>query len=71
MVLAAVERPRRERDADALGGVLNKAMSTAHLLVPGLYDVLVGPLMSRFGTARTPEPETEGNVFTAVPELEA
>lgn len=70
VVLAAVERPRRERDADALGGMLNKAMSTAHLVVPGLYDVLVGPLMSRFGTGRTPQSETRGNVFTPVPELE-
>lgn len=71
VVLSAVEHPRRERDADVLGGVLNKAMSVAHLVVPGLYDVLVGPLMARWGTGRTPQPETEGNVFTAVPELEA
>ncbi|MEO6879989.1 MAG: SDR family NAD(P)-dependent oxidoreductase [Mycobacteriaceae bacterium] len=70
VVLAAVERPRRERDADALGGVLNKAMSAAHLVVPGLYDVLVGPLMSRFGTGRAPQSATAGNVFTPVPELE-
>ncbi len=71
VVLTAVDRPgRRERDADALGGLLNKAMSTAHVMVPGLYDVLVGPLMSRFGTGRTPQPDTDGNVFTPVPEME-
>ena len=69
-VLRAVERGSRERDADALGGVLNKGMSVAFTVLPGLYDVLVGPLMRTLGVSRRRRPNTDGNLFTPVAELE-
>ncbi|UZJ26357.1 SDR family NAD(P)-dependent oxidoreductase [Rhodococcus antarcticus] len=69
-VLRAVEHGSRERDADALGGLLNKGMSVAFTVLPGLYDVLVGPMMRTLGVSRKHRPNTEGNVFVPVAELE-
>ncbi len=70
VVAKAVARPRRERDADVLGGLLNKVMRLGFLVVPSLYDVLVGPLMRRLGVAQQPSPDGPGNVFDPHPELE-
>lgn len=69
-IVLAVRRPSRERDADALGGLLNVGITTAFMLAPGLFDVLVGPMMRTLGVAREKRPRTDGNVFEAVPELE-
>lgn len=69
-VLRAVERPRRERDSDALGGLANVAMSTAFTVVPAVFDLLVGPMMRTLGVSRDTMATTQGNVFTPVPELE-
>lgn len=69
-VLAAVARPRRERDVDALGGVANTVMSLGFTLVPPVFDLAVGPLMRALGTSRSPAAQTQGNVFSPRAELE-
>lgn len=62
-VAAVVRRPQRERDADAVFGLVNKFASAGYSLVPAVFDRLVGPLMWRFGIAREPKDDSEGNVF--------
>ena len=69
-IVLAVRKPSRERDADALGGLLNVGITTVFTLAPGVFDLLVGPMMRTLGIAREPQPRTDGNVFEAVPELE-
>lgn len=55
-VVAAVARPRRERDVDAVGGAVNKLLSVAFTAVPPLFDTLVGPLMRQLGTTGVDDP---------------
>jgi hypothetical protein len=43
-------------------------MVTGFRLFPPLYDLLVGPLMSRITLAREPVPATAGNVLHPVTE---
>jgi short-subunit dehydrogenase len=62
-----VRRPQRERDADAVFGLLNKVTSAGFSLVPDVFDVLVGPLLWRFGTSRESKDDTEGNIFHPTP----
>lgn len=62
-VAAVVERPQRERDADAVFGLVNKFASLGYSLLPGLFDRIVGPLVWRFGLAREVIDDSEGNVF--------
>ncbi len=58
-----VRHPQRERDADAVFGLLNKVSAAGFVLVPAVFDLLVGPLLWRFGTAREPKDDSEGNIF--------
>ncbi|WP_415972260.1 SDR family NAD(P)-dependent oxidoreductase [Rhodococcus sp. 077-4] len=58
-----VRNPQRERDADAVFGLVNKAAAAGFAVVPGLFDLLVGPLLWRWGTSAEPKANTEGDVF--------
>jgi NAD(P)-dependent dehydrogenase (short-subunit alcohol dehydrogenase family) len=63
-VLGAVDRPRRLVQA----GLLNLLITAGFRLLPGVYDLLVGPLMSVAATARDSIRPTVGNVFESRPE---
>ncbi|MGY1722820.1 SDR family NAD(P)-dependent oxidoreductase [Blastococcus sp. SYSU DS0533] len=63
-VLATVDRPRRAVQA----GPLNHVVTAGFRLLPGLYDVLVEPLLRTFALAGDDVPPTEGNVFRSRPE---
>jgi short-subunit dehydrogenase len=63
-VVAAVDRPRRLAQA----GVLNVLITAGFRFLPGLYDLLVTPLMSLAATARDSIGPTVGNVFESRPE---
>lgn len=69
-VHASVADPRRERDADVVGGLGNKVMTLGFVLTPALFDALVGPLYGRLAFARGRTDDTTGNVFAPRPELE-
>jgi NAD(P)-dependent dehydrogenase (short-subunit alcohol dehydrogenase family) len=62
-VLATVDRPRRIVQA----GLFNPLITAAFRLVPGAFDVLVGPLLQRMAIANDDVPATEGNVFVSKP----
>ncbi|GGG25491.1 short-chain dehydrogenase [Rhodococcoides trifolii] len=62
-----VRNPQRERDADAVFGLLNKVTSAGFALVPEIFDLLIGPLLWRFGTSRENKDDTEGNIFRPTP----
>jgi NAD(P)-dependent dehydrogenase (short-subunit alcohol dehydrogenase family) len=66
-ILATLDRPRRVVQA----GFLNPVMKAGFTLLPGVYDVLVGPLMKRIGIANDEVPPTDGNVFGSRPENNA
>ncbi len=66
-VLATLDRPRRVVQA----GFLNPVIKAGFTLFPGVYDVLVGPLMQRLAIANDDVPPTEGNVFRSRPEANA
>ena len=66
-VLATLDRPRRVVQA----GFLNPVIKAGFTLFPGVYDVLVGPLMQRLAIADDDGPPTEGNVFRSRPEANA
>jgi len=63
-ILALLDRPRREVHA----GVLNPVITAAFRLVPGVFDVLAGPLMRALAIDRNDVPPTTGNVFASKPE---
>jgi short-subunit dehydrogenase len=63
-VLGVVDRPRRIVQA----GVLNLFITAGFHLLPGVYDLLVGPLLSVAATARDSITPTVGNVFESRPE---
>ncbi|MDP5184482.1 SDR family NAD(P)-dependent oxidoreductase [Blastococcus sp. BMG 814] len=63
-VLATLDRPRRMVQA----GALNHVVTAGFRLFPGLYDVLVEPLLRTFALAGDDVPPTEGNVFRSRPE---
>jgi len=63
-VVALLDRPRREVNA----GILNPLITAAFRLVPGIYDVVVGPLMQRLAIADDDVPPTTGNVFASRPQ---
>ena len=63
-VLGAVDRPRRIVQA----GVLNLFITAGFRLLPGVYDLLVGPLLSVAATARDSVGPTVGNVFESRPD---
>src|SRR4051794_2679818 len=62
-VLATLDRPRRVVQA----GLLNPVIKAGFSLFPGLYDVLVGPLLQRMAIANDDVQPTEGNVFESQP----
>jgi NAD(P)-dependent dehydrogenase (short-subunit alcohol dehydrogenase family) len=63
-VLGVVDRPRRIVQA----GLLNLFITAGFRLLPGVYDLLVGPLLSVAATARDSIKPTVGNVFESRPE---
>ena len=50
---------------------MNPVIKVGFTLFPGVYDVLVGPLMQRLAIANDDVPPTEGNVFRSRPEANA
>ncbi len=62
-VLSTVDRPRRTVQA----GLLNPLITAGFRLLPGVFDVLVGPLLQRLAIASDDVPPTEGNVFESRP----
>ncbi len=63
-VVALLDRPRRQVQA----GIFNPLITAAFRLVPGVFDVLVGPMIQRLAIANDDIPPTEGNVFASQPE---
>ena len=63
-VVALVDRPRRQVQA----GIFNPLITAAFRLVPGAFDLLVGPLIQRLAIANDDVPPTEGNVFASQPD---
>jgi NAD(P)-dependent dehydrogenase (short-subunit alcohol dehydrogenase family) len=62
-VLSTVDRPRRVVQA----GLFNPLITAGFRLLPGVFDVLVGPLLQRMAIANNDVPATEGNVFESKP----
>ena len=62
-VLGAVDRPRRLVQS----GVLNPLITAGFRLLPGVYDLLVGPLMKVAAIAGDQAGPTEGNVLGSKP----
>ena len=62
-VLSTLDRPRRIVQA----GLFNHVITAGFRLVPGVFDVLVGPLLQRMAIANDHVPPTEGNVFESMP----
>jgi NAD(P)-dependent dehydrogenase (short-subunit alcohol dehydrogenase family) len=62
-VLSTVDRPRRIVQA----GLFNPVITAGFRLLPGVFDVLVGPLLQRMAIADDDVPPTEGNVFESRP----
>ena len=60
-VVALLDRPRRQVQA----GIFNPLITAAFRLVPGVFDVLVWPMIQRLAIANDDVPPTEGNVFTS------
>lgn len=63
-VVAAVERPRRETSV----GLANPVAVLGFRVLPGVYDVLVTPLMRLGGISRDPAPASSGNVLEPQPD---
>ena len=63
-IVSLLDRPRRQVQA----GIFNPLITAAFRLAPGLYDVLVGPLLQRLAIADDDVPPTEGNVFASRPQ---
>jgi NAD(P)-dependent dehydrogenase (short-subunit alcohol dehydrogenase family) len=66
-VVRALDRPGR----DISVGPANRLMVAGFRLLPGVYDVLVGPLMRLLGQGKEATPAHPGNVFEPVPAGEA
>jgi NAD(P)-dependent dehydrogenase (short-subunit alcohol dehydrogenase family) len=62
-IVSTLGRPRRIVQA----GVFNPLITAGFRLVPGIFDVLVGPLLQHLGIANDDVPPTEGNVFESNP----
>ena len=58
---------RRGRAGIVQAGVFNPLITAGFRLVPGVFDVLVGPLLQRMAIANDDVPPTEGNVFESKP----
>ena len=62
-VLSTVDKPRRIVQS----GLFNPLITAGFRLLPGVFDVLVGPLLQRMAIAKDDVPPTEGNVFESKP----
>jgi NAD(P)-dependent dehydrogenase (short-subunit alcohol dehydrogenase family) len=62
-ILSTVDRPRRVVQS----GLFNPLITAGFRLLPGVFDVLVGPLLQRMAIANDDVPPTEGNVFESQP----
>jgi short-subunit dehydrogenase len=65
--VAAIDKPQRDRDV----GFANRLMVFGFRRLPGVFDLLVTPLMRLLGLARESVPDGPGNVLDPSPELEA
>jgi NAD(P)-dependent dehydrogenase (short-subunit alcohol dehydrogenase family) len=63
VILSTLDRPRRVVQA----GLFNSLITAGFRLAPGVYDVLVGPLLQRLAVAGDDVPPTTGNVFEPKP----
>ncbi|MFC4016585.1 SDR family NAD(P)-dependent oxidoreductase [Micromonospora sp. GCM10011542] len=66
-IVDCVDRPRREVSV----GRLNVVMRVGFTVLPGVYDVLVGPLMRLAGLSGRPVAAHDGSVFAPNPSGEA
>lgn len=66
-IVAALDRPRREVSV----GLANHVMVLGFRLLPGVFDLLVTPLMKRLGQARAAVGPHPGNVHEPRPQDEA
>lgn len=66
-VVAALDKPGR----DIAAGPGNWVMVTGFRMLPGVYDVLVGPMMRLLGQGKLGVAANPGNVFAAAPGKEA
>jgi NAD(P)-dependent dehydrogenase (short-subunit alcohol dehydrogenase family) len=62
-VLSTVDRPRRIVQA----GLVNPVITAGFRLLPGVFDLLVEPLLRRLAISGDDIPPTEGNVFESRP----
>lgn len=62
-VVGALDKPGR----DVSAGPVNWVMVSGFRLLPGVYDLLVGPMMRLLGQGKPGVEATPGNVFDAVP----
>ncbi|MFF0233889.1 SDR family NAD(P)-dependent oxidoreductase [Micromonospora sp. NPDC005254] len=62
-IVDCVDRPRREVSV----GRLNVVLRAGFTVLPGVYDVLVGPLMRLAGLSGRPVPAHDGTVFAPNP----
>jgi short-subunit dehydrogenase len=67
IVVSALDKPGR----DLAAGPGNWLMVTGFRLLPGVFDLLVGPLMRTLGQRREQVPGSPGNVFEPDPGKEA
>jgi NAD(P)-dependent dehydrogenase (short-subunit alcohol dehydrogenase family) len=58
-IVRLADRPRSELSV----GLANRIAEFGFVTMPPVYDLLVGPLMSRLGLSRTQTPPDTGNVF--------
>jgi NAD(P)-dependent dehydrogenase (short-subunit alcohol dehydrogenase family) len=63
-IVATLDKPRRQVHA----GFLNPLVVAGFRLLPGVYDLLVGPLLRLAATARDTVSATPGNIFESRPE---
>ncbi|MCA0146811.1 SDR family oxidoreductase [Blastococcus sp. LR1] len=63
-VLSTLDTPVRVIQA----GIFNPVITAGFRLLPGVYDLLVGPLLQRMALADDQVGPTEGNVFESKPE---
>jgi NAD(P)-dependent dehydrogenase (short-subunit alcohol dehydrogenase family) len=66
-VVSALDRPGRDISA----GPFNSVMVAGFRLVPGVFDLLVGPMMRLLGQGRESVAANPGNVFEPAPAKEA
>ena len=66
-ILKAMDKPKRHASV----GLANGIAAAGFRLLPGVYDVLVSPLMRLAGLSRREVPPNPGNVLEPHPDLEA